>query len=56
MLLLLARGADATRADRQRLRLADVVKDRMESTMERSPEMKADIARVNARLSGHATE
>lgn len=48
--LLMARGADVSRGDAQGMRLADVVQGRMESTMERSPEMKADIARVKANL------
>jgi ankyrin repeat protein len=50
VLLLMARGADASRADRQGMRLADVVQSRVESTTARPPEMKADIARVKARL------
>ena len=48
--LLLDRGADPARADRHGRRLADVVQSRMESTSARSAEMKADIARVKARL------
>jgi hypothetical protein len=51
VLLLVDRGADASRADRDGMRLADVVASRLESTTTRSPEMKADIARVKARLS-----
>jgi ankyrin repeat protein len=50
VLLLMDRGADASRGDRQGMRLADVVQSRLESTMTRSPEMKADINRVKERL------
>lgn len=50
VLLLMDRGADASRADRHGTRLADVVRSREESTTARPPEMKADIARVKARL------
>jgi len=50
VLLLMDRGADASRADRHGTRLADVVRSREESTTPRPPEMKADIARVKARL------
>ena len=50
VVLLMDRGADASRADRQGMRLADVVQSRIESTTPRAPEMKADIARVQARL------
>ena len=50
VLVLIDRGADASRADRQGTRLADVVQSRIESTTTRSPEMKADIGRVKARL------
>jgi len=50
VLLLMDRGADASRADRRGTRLAVVVQSREESTTSRPPEMKADIARVKARL------
>jgi hypothetical protein len=50
VLLLMDRGADASRADRHGTRLADVVQSRVESTSSRPPEMLADIARVKARL------
>ena len=48
--LLIARGADPLRKDREGDTLADVVKSRMESTMDRPAEMKAEIARVKAQL------
>ena len=50
VLLLMDRGADATRVARNGTRLADVVQSRVESTSERPAEMKADIARVQQRL------
>ncbi len=50
VLLLIDRGADASRVARNGTRLADVVQSRIESTSERPPEMSADIARVKARL------
>ena len=50
VLLLMDRGADAARVARNGRRLGDVVQSRIESTTERPPEMKADIARVRARL------
>ena len=50
VLLLMDRGADASRAARNGTRLGDVVQSRAESTSERPAEMKADIARVNTRL------
>jgi hypothetical protein len=50
VLLLMDRGADASRADRHGTRLADVVQSRVESTSSRPPEMLADIARVKERL------
>lgn len=50
VLLLMDRGADATRVARNGTRLADVVQSRVESTTERPAEMKADIARVQARV------
>jgi hypothetical protein len=50
VLLLMDRGADASRVARNGTRLADVVQSRLESTSERPPEMKADIARVQGRL------
>jgi len=48
--LLMARGADPLHKDREGDTLADVVKSRMESTMDRPAEMKAQIARVQAQL------
>lgn len=48
--MLMERGADASRIARNGTRLGDVVQSRVESTTERPPEMKADIARVQARL------
>jgi len=48
--LLMAHGADPLRKDREGDTLADVVKSRMESTMDRPAEMKAEIARVKAQL------
>lgn len=50
VLLLMDRGADASRIARNGTRLGDVVQSRIESTSERPPEMKGDIARVQARL------
>ena len=50
VVLLMDRGADASRVARNGTRLGDVVQSRIESTTERPPEMKADIARVKARL------
>ena len=50
VLLLMARGANAALGDRKGTKLADVVESRMQSTMARPPEMKADIARVKAQL------
>lgn len=50
VLLLMDRGADASRVARNGTRLGDVVQSRVEPTSERPPEMKADIARVKARL------
>jgi uncharacterized protein len=50
VLMLMDRGADASRVARNGTRLADVVQSRVESTTDRPPEMKADIARVKARL------
>ena len=52
VLLLMARGADATLGDRKGVKLFDVVESRVQSTTARLPEMKADIARVKAQLSG----
>src|SRR5207244_1359185 len=46
VLLLMARGADPLRKDRNGGSLADVVQSRIESTSSRPAEMKADIARV----------
>jgi ankyrin repeat protein len=54
VLLLMARGADATRAATNGTHLSDVVQSRVESTTDRPAEMKADIARVKAQLSGPA--
>jgi hypothetical protein len=48
--LLMDRGADASRADRQGRGLADVVQSRIASTTTRPAEMMATIARVKARL------
>jgi hypothetical protein len=50
VLLLMDRGADASRVARNGTRLGEIVQSRIESTTERPPEMKADIARVEARL------
>jgi hypothetical protein len=50
VLLLMDRGADASRADPHGTRLADVVQSRVDSTSSRPPEMLADIARVKARI------
>ena len=50
VLLLMDRGADASRVARNGTRLGDIVQSRIESTTDRPPEMKADIARVKARL------
>ena len=50
VLLLMDRGADAGRVARNGARLTDVVLSRVESTSARPEAMKADIARVQARL------
>jgi hypothetical protein len=50
VLILMDRGADPARTDRHGTRLADVVQSRVESTSDRPADMKADIARVQARL------
>jgi hypothetical protein len=50
VLLLMDRGADVTRDVRTRARLDELVQSRLESTSDRPEEMKADIARVKARL------
>ncbi len=50
VLLLMDRGADVTRDGRSRARLDELVQSRLESTSDRPEEMKADIARVKARL------
>jgi hypothetical protein len=50
VLLLMDRGADASRADRHGTRLADVVQSRVDSTSTRPPEMMLDIAKVKAML------
>ena len=47
VLILMDRGAEVSRPAK---RLAELVQSRVESTSGRPPEMKADIARVNARL------
>ena len=51
VLLLMDRGADVTRNAQTGARLAELVQSRIESTSERPADMKADIARVKARLS-----
>jgi uncharacterized protein len=50
VLLLMDRGADVTRDVRTRARLDELVQSRLESTSDRPEDMKADIARVKARL------
>lgn len=51
VLLLMDRGADVTHDAQTGARLAELVQSRLESTSERPADMKADIARVKARLS-----
>ncbi len=50
VLLLMHRGADVTRDAPTGARLAELVQSRIESTSDRPEEMKAEIARVKARL------
>lgn len=56
VLLLMDRGADVTRDARTGARLAELVQSRVESTSDRPEEMKADIARVKARLPAPQTQ
>jgi len=50
VLRIIALGADPLRADGSGMHLADVVQSRVESTSDRPPEMKSDIARVKSQL------
>lgn len=55
VVVLISRGADPLRKDRGTT-LADVVQSRVASTTDRPPEMKADIARVQAQLAARRAQ